>query len=69
MAKIKKDDNIKQVRDVLRARNISFELKDNWTHLIALLKKDEGDNKYFPPKQTILPSLLVICSTQRMTEV
>ena len=48
--KMKKDDNMKQVRDELRARNVPFELNDNWTHLISLLKKDEGDDKYFFPK-------------------
>ena len=47
--KMKKEENIKSVRDELSARNIQFSNKDNWTKLLTLLKEDEGDGKFFKP--------------------
>ena len=46
---MKKEENIKAVRDELRARNIEFALTNNWTKLLTLLKDHEGDSKYFKP--------------------
>ena len=47
--KMKKEENIKAVRDELRARNIEFALTNNWKTLLTLLKDHEGDSKYFKP--------------------
>ena len=48
--KMRKEENMKSVRDELRAQNIVFEKSDTWTTLLTLLKKDKGDLKYSKPK-------------------
>ena len=47
--KIKKEDNMKVVREELKARQGAFGKSDGWMKLLTLLKAHEGDNKYFSP--------------------
>lgn len=46
---MKKEDNMKAVREELKARQVAFEKSDGWMKLLTLLKAHEGDNKYFSP--------------------
>ena len=49
---MKRDENIKATRSKLRARGLgqNFDDKATWKNLLTLLKKDEGDRKYFRPR-------------------
>ena len=47
--KLKRDENIMQIRRELEARRVNFEASDNWTRLLTLLKENENDQKYFKP--------------------
>ena len=48
-AKMKKADNLDQIRRECEARNLPFLPTTNWTNLINLIKRDEKDNKFFKP--------------------
>ena len=48
--KMKKDDNLEQVRRECDKRNLRYDANTNWTSLIKFIKEDEHDNKYFTPK-------------------
>ena len=50
--KMKKTDNFDAVRNELMARGLGAQFDENttWTKLLTLLKKDEGDKRYFTPR-------------------
>ena len=49
-AKLRRDNNIEQVRKECDARGLVFNKETNWTNLIKLIKEHEKDAKFFMPR-------------------
>ena len=49
-AKMKKEHNMDQIRKECEQRQLIFDRNTNWTSLIALIKKEKTDKKYFTLK-------------------